>query len=182
VNAQDELKTLTNLFPGEEPLFAAAEHIPRTGTPEPYRSLLVHNHHMTVTMEQYHGCSVDVRVIDKRLEDELYCRRITLVKQGTDQVVQFGIVRFNFHYVTQDVRDEILRGDIPLGRILIDYNVLREVELAAIVKLTAGPGLARCLQMPEGGTTYGRLATIFCNHQPAVDLLEVSAPLSLASS
>jgi len=182
VNAQDELKALTDLFAGEDALVALAEHVPRTGTPEPYRSLLVHNHHMTVTMEQYHGCSVDVRVIDKRLENDLYCRKITLVKQGTDRVVQFGIVRFNFHYVTQDVREEILRGDIPLGRILIDYNVLREVELAAIVKLTAGPGLARCLQMPEGSTTYGRLATIFCNHQPAVDLLEVSALLPLASS
>ena len=121
-------------------------------------------------------------MLEERLEDELYCRKITLVKQGTDQVVQFGIVRFNFHFVTQEVRDEILRGDIPLGRILIDYNVLREVELAAIVRLTAGPDLARCLQMPEGETTYGRLATIFCNHQPAVDLLEVSAPLPLASS
>jgi hypothetical protein len=31
--------------------------------------------------------------------------------------------------------------------------------------------------MPVGGKTYGRLATLFCNHQPAVDLLEVSAPL-----
>lgn len=182
MNAQDELKALTDLFTGEDAFVSLAEHIPRSGTPEPYRSLLVHNHHMTVTMEQYHGCKVDVRVLEERLEDELYCRKITLVKQGTDQVVQFGIVRFNFHFVTQEVRDEILRGDIPLGRILIDYNVLREVELAAIVRLTAGPDLARCLQMPEGETTYGRLATIFCNHQPAVDLLEVSAPLPLASS
>lgn len=182
MNAQDALKSLTDLFSGEEPLVSAAEHIPRSGTPEPYRSLLVHNHHMTVTMEKHHECSVDVRVLEERLEDDLYCRKITLVKQGTDRVVQFGIVRFHFHYVTQEVRDEILRGDIPLGRILIDYNVLREVELAAILKLTAGPDLARCLQMAEGEATYGRLATIFCNHQPAVDLLEVSAPLPLKES
>ena len=182
MNAQDALKALTDLFHGEDVLAAAAEHVPRSSTPEPYRSLLVHNHHMTVTMEQHHGCSVDVRVLEERLEGDLYCRKITLVKQGTDTVVQFGIVRFHLEYVTKAVRDEILQGDIPLGRILIDYNVLREVELAAILKLTAGPELARILQMAEGEATYGRLATIFCNHQPAVDLLEVSAPLPLAGS
>jgi hypothetical protein len=27
-------------------------------------------------------------------------------------------------------------------------------------------------------TTYGRLATIFCNRHAAVDLLEISAPLT----
>jgi hypothetical protein len=31
--------------------------------------------------------------------------------------------------------------------------------------------------MPVGGVTYGRIATIFCNQKPAIDLLEVSAPL-----
>jgi hypothetical protein len=31
--------------------------------------------------------------------------------------------------------------------------------------------------MDVGQTTYGRLATIFCNGAPAIDLLEVSSPL-----
>ena len=139
--------------------------------------MLVHEHHMTVTMESYHGTSVDVRVLDQKLIDDMYCRKILLLKSGTDEVVQFGIVRFNFQYVTIEVRDQILGGDIPLGRVLINHNVLRHIDLGAIVKLTAGPGLANHLPMKEGATTYGRLATIFCNHRPAVDLLEVSAPL-----
>jgi hypothetical protein len=35
----------------------------------------------------------------------------------------------------------------------------------------------RALSMNVGEATYGRLATIFCNRHPAVDLLEISAPL-----
>lgn len=154
-----------------------AEHVPGTTVPEPYRSLLVHDQHMTVTMENYHQSPVDVKVIDSHLEGEQYSRKILLTKSGTDTVVQFGIVRFDFRYVTPAVKEEILAGNIPLGRVLITHNVLRHIDLGAIVRFTAGPGLASYLQMDAGQITYGRLATIFCNNRPAVDLLEISAPL-----
>lgn len=177
MNPQDELRSLTDLFPSPEPLFQRVEHIPSAVTPEPYKSLLVHNEHMTVTMERYHQTTVDVRVLAHRHDGDLYARKILLLKHGTNTPVQFGIVRFNLSYVTAAVRREIIDGTTPLGRILINHNVLRHIDLGAILELTAGPGLADCLRMPVGGVTYGRLATIFCNRQPAVDLLEVSAPL-----
>jgi hypothetical protein len=177
VNPIDEFNALTSLFPEEQPLVANVEYIPASTTPEPYKTMLVHEYHMTVTMENYHGCPVDVKIIARHLEGEQYSRKILLTKSGTDDVVQFGIVRFNFQYVTPDVKQEILDGQIPLGRVLINHNVLRHIDLNAILRLTAGPGLAEYLQMPEGDVTYGRVATIFCNQQPAIDLLEVSAPL-----
>ena len=177
VNPQDELNALTSIFPDEQLLIEQAEHVPSASTPEPYKQMLVHDKHMTVTMEDYHGSSVDVRILDRKLEDDLYSRKILLLKAGTDQVVQFGIVRFNFHYVTPEVRDEIIEGKTPLGRILINHNVLREIDLGAVLRIKAGPALANYFQMETGGVTYGRLATIFCNHRPAVDLLEISAPL-----
>ncbi len=166
-----------SLFPSDEPLLLAAERIPRDATPEPYKQLLVHEHHMTVTMESFHRTTVDVEVLDEQMDGTTYCREIVLKKTGTDEVVQFGIVRFDFRYVTQEVQDGILKGEQPLGRILSNYNLLPVIELGPILKLTAGPGLARFLSMNEGETTYGRIATIFCNHRPALDLLEVSAPL-----
>lgn len=139
--------------------------------------MLVHEHHMTVTMEKYHGSSVDVRILDRKLDGDTYDRMIVLAKSGTDTIVQFGAVRFHFEYVTQAVREQILAGEIPLGRVLINHNVLRHIDLGAILKINAGPLLAEHLQMEEGAETYGRLATIFCNRRPAVDLLEISAPL-----
>lgn len=177
MNPIDEFNALTSLFPEEQPLVSKVEYIPASTTPEPYKTMLVHEHHMTVTMENYYGCPVDVKIIARHLEGELYSRKILLTKTGTDDVVQFGIVRFNFEYVTPAVKEEIIEGDIPLGRVLINHNVLRHIDLNAILRLTAGPGLAKYLQMPEGDVTYGRVATIFCNQQPAIDLLEVSAPL-----
>jgi hypothetical protein len=178
MNPLDELRSLTDLFPQPEPLFARADHIPSSLTPEPYKMMLVHDHHMTVTMETYHRSPVEVRVLAQRQDGDVYARKILLLKQGTDAVVQFGIVRFNLNYVTDAVRREIIAGQTPLGRILINHNVLRHIDLGAILEIAAGPGLAQLLKMPEGAVTYGRLATIFCNRQPAVDLLEISAPLT----
>jgi hypothetical protein len=179
LNPLKELQELASLFPEPEgqPLYLSAEHVAKEATPEPYHRMLVHEHHMTISMESYHDCSVDVDVLDSRFEDGLYLRKIALRKSGTDEVVQFGLVRFNFDYVTPKVREEILAEKIPLGRVLIQHNVFRHVDLGAIIRFVAGPGIAKYLQMNEGDVTYGRLATIFCNGSPAIDLLEISAPL-----
>jgi len=178
MNALAELDAMLSLFPDGPPLVAKAEHVPSAAMPEDYRCLLSHDAHMTVAMEARHACTVDVNVVEERLEGDVYNRKITLTKHGTDDVVQFGLVKFDFSWVTEQVREEILSKDIPLCRVLIRHNVLRHVDLNALIRVEAGPGLAELLHMPEGGVTYGRLATIFCDHKPAVDLLEISAPLA----
>jgi hypothetical protein len=131
---------------------------------------------MTVTMERHHG-PVDVTVLGRREVGGFYCRKSILTKQAGGEVVQLGFVRFDFQYVTAAVREEIVSEKVPLGRVLIQHNVLRHIDLGALLRVEAGPGLAKLFGMPAGGTTYGRLATIFCNGRPAVDLLEITAPL-----
>lgn len=179
MNPLRELEELANLFPEPDGrrLYLTAEHVAKEATPEPYHRMLVHEHHMTISMESWHNCSVNVQVMASRFEDGLYLRKIRLLKSGTDTVVQFGFVRFNLDYVTEKVRAEILAEKVPLGRVLIQHNVFRHVDLGAILRFTAGEGLSEYLNMDIGQTTYGRLATIFCNGSPAIDLLEVSSPL-----
>ncbi len=179
MNPHDELNALVSLFPETESLIARADHIPASQTPEPHKTLLAHDHHMTVTIENYLSGPVDVRVVDRRLDGNIYSRKIVLLQAGTQRVVMFGIVRLNLEYVTLAVRDEILAEKTPLGRVLIEHNVLREVNLGAMLRIVAGPGLAKLLDMKPGETTYGRLATIFCNLRPAIDLLEITAPLDV---
>lgn len=165
------------MFPGRPPVVADARYIPKTKTPEPYYGLLAHDEHMTEAMEHYHGCPVAVEVLNRRREGDLYFRESVLHRTSDGRPVQYGLVHFDLQYVSPEVRDEIFREQTPLGQILIDHNVLRHVDLGAILELTAGPRMAELLQMPVGAKTYGRLATLFFNHQHAVDLLEVSSPL-----
>ena len=178
MNPLDELQKLADHFPDGDQLFERVEHIPASTTPEPYKSLLVHDQHMTVTMEQFHHCDVDVSVIVEELQDPLYTREILLTKTGTHAVVLFGLVRFDFTYVTPAVKAEILAKQLPLGRVLIRHNVLRHIDLGAILKIIPGPALQQHLQLKDASPVYGRMATIFCNGRPAVDLLEVAAPVN----
>ncbi|HBH51998.1 MAG TPA: hypothetical protein DDY91_08910 [Planctomycetaceae bacterium] len=182
MNVTDQLQQMLDWFPGGDQLVARCEHIPSSQTPEPYKSLLVHEHHMTVTMEQFHRSAVRVKVLARRREGETYLRHIILESCDDGRVVQFGIVRFDFRYVTAEVRDEILAEQTPLGRILINFNVLRHIDLGAIVRIWPGPQLQSLFGCPADPPLYGRLATIFCNQKPAVDLLEISAPLNTAAT
>jgi chorismate-pyruvate lyase len=75
-----------------------------------------------------------------------------------------------------EVRQQIEQGRIPLGRVLIEHNVLRNVRLLSLWKVTPGAELLNLFGMEKPDTCYGRTALIYCNGVPAVELLEVVTP------
>ena len=179
MNPHDELRSLVESFADNAGLIERADHIPSSETPEPYKQLLAHDHHMTVTMESFYQSQVSVEILKRNLDGDTYTRQILLRSIASQEVVQFGIVRFHLQFVTEAVRREILAGELPMGRVLINHNVLRHIDLGAILRITMGPQLAAVVGSEAGTITYGRLATIFCNQAPAVDLLEIASPASV---
>jgi hypothetical protein len=141
------------------------------------RELLAHHSHMTVAMERFHDSPVDVEVLDRRTDGCRYSRKIRLRTQRTGRVVQFGVVRLNLDYLEPDVREEVVSERTPLGRVLINHGVLMQVRLTALWRIEPGPDLMRSLEMPAAATIYGRTAMIDFETQPAIELLEISAPL-----
>jgi chorismate-pyruvate lyase len=141
--------------------------------PEDYRVLLAHDDHMTVTVEAFHGCLVDVRVLKRAQDGDSYSRASLLACQSTGRIVQFGIMRINLNQLTQQVRGEILGGDTPLGRVLIRHNVLRHVELQRLWQVKPAPLLREYLQLDDATPIYGRSARIVVEGRPAVELLEI---------
>jgi chorismate-pyruvate lyase len=173
--AGPHLDSLLNLFPTKEEV-AECEYVAAEKVPPPYYNLLVHNHHMTVTVEAYHGDLVNVRILSKLHKGDAYSRKILLALQGNGKVVQYGIMRVHFRYCSPAVRDEILAGKTPLGRILIQHNVLRRVEPTAFLRIIPGPALMRAFGIDQPTPTYGRLALIHCDGYPAVEVLEIVIP------
>lgn len=170
-----DLRSLLALFPPARDLadctVVAAEEVP-----EPYHGLLVHEHHMTVTVEEYHRGHVNVQILAKRKDHDIYARKILLTLQKTGQVVQYGIVRIRLQYCDPEVRARILEGKTPLGRILIEHNVLRRIEPTAFLRVTFRPSMMAWFDLDKPLPTYGRLAYIHCDGKPAVELLEIVAP------
>ena len=102
---------------------------------------------------------------------------ILLSLEKTPQVVQFGIMRFDFSVCDRDTRDAILDGTTPLGRILIQKNIMRRIVPETFLKIVTDESLATYFDCSLSQEVHGRLAVIECNGQPAVELLEVSAPV-----
>jgi chorismate-pyruvate lyase len=170
-----DLEMLFSLFPpaADVPEY---ELVPADEVPEPYQGLLVHAHHMTVTVEAHHGDQVDVRILARAQTRDSYARKILLTLQGNGQVVQFGIMRVHLNYCSEPVRRQIVAGKTPLGRILIQHDVLRRIEPTAYLRVIPGKAMMDWFGLDRPRLTYGRLAYIHCNGQPAIELLEIVAP------
>jgi hypothetical protein len=157
---------------GEVTLVSPAE------VPQPYRRLLVHHHHMTVTVEDHYGEQVNVVVMATRRDGDSYSREILLELQSTRKVVQFGIVRINLTCLSESVRSAILEEKTPLGRVLIEHGVLRYIEPTAFLRIAPKAKLIAWLDLDEPQPCYGRMGVIFCDDRPAIAVLEILTPVN----
>lgn len=172
-----DLSTLISLFYEKLEDLGQFEEVARNDVPEPYLRLLVHEHHMTVTVEDFHKSLVDVVVKAKNVTDTHYARKILLTRQSDGAVVQYGIMRVNLNCLSPEVREEIVGEGTPLGRILINHNVLRQIHLLKVWKVAPGPDLLELFGLETPQVTYGRTAIIDCNNEPAIELLEIVTPV-----
>ena len=127
------------------------EEVAATEVPSPFQELLDHHNHMTVTLEKACGGPLAVEVKRRRLTREHYERKSILRAARGGRVLQYCVVRLSCACLDESVREDIEAEQIPLGRILIHHNVLRQVQMFALWKITTGPelmtafGLARTM-------------------------------------
>jgi hypothetical protein len=148
------------------------------GVPAPPVHLLAHENHMTVTLERHHGVPVGLVVLQERHVEPLYTRKILLLAEPSRKPVLFGIMQLDFRHCGEEVRAAILARSTPLGRILIDNGVLRRISTHQLLEIVPDEEIRHHFGLSAAwpGVVYGRLATIFCNEEPAVSLLEIVPP------
>ncbi|MCH5372789.1 MAG: hypothetical protein JJ992_02345, partial [Planctomycetes bacterium] len=105
---------------------------------------------------------------------DTHYRRKVLLRRVTDQgVVLFGIVRITRSLLAPDVRDEIETENTPLGTILIQKNVYRDVRLLSLWEVQPGPELREIFQLETPQPLYSRAALMYCDSVPVIELLEI---------
>lgn len=164
---------LVSLFHPDATSFGSLGLAAPESVPELVRQLLDHRSHMTVAMERRHG-PVRLQVVD-RGEDATgrYAREI-LLRAADGRVVQHGIVRIDLGRLSAEIAAAIRGEAVPLGRILIDAGLLRDVHDVALLEIHPGPHLQRLFG--SSALTHGRVAVIDLDGVPAVELLEIVAP------
>lgn len=185
--AVERANDLVRLVAESGPGFATFRAASAADVPEPARGLLDHASHMTVAMERFHGAPLGLRVVARAHDPgapgggpPAYAREILLLSPGGD-VVQYGIVRIDLSRVDARTAESIRAARIPLGRVLIDAGLLREVHDVALLEVRPGPRLAALFgRFPDPAAapepTWGRVAQISLGGHPAVELLEIVVP------
>lgn len=170
--AAERAADLVRLFVDRPADFGTLTPVTAPAVPEPFRSLLDHESHMTVAMERHHGGPVELKVLAERLGPGLaYAREIVLSGPG-GRVVQYGIVSLDLACVDASTASRIRAGAEPLGRILVAAGALCAVGDVALLGVEPGPHL-RALIGPR--PTFGRVAGISVAGRAAIRLLEIAA-------
>jgi hypothetical protein len=177
LSKEPSFEQLWSLFPDADDRPRAVV-VPADEVPEPYHRLLVHNHHMTVTVEDWFGGGVDVKVLASRRNADDYARKILLAMHEGGRVVQFGLVRIDLGVCPSAVRDAIVEGKTPLGRVLIQHDMLRRIEPTAFIHVALGKTMAGWFGSQAEIESYGRLGVIYTGEKPAVEVLEILAPIA----
>lgn len=171
-DALAELASLCDGFFDELSWTASCQVVSPNMVPEPARALLVHNDHMTATLRQHYGEPVALTVLDHRHSGDDYRRKIILTV-GDGRTAAVGVVRLNLKYVAQDIRTAIVERRTPLGDILGKHRVLTRVEPKWFLRFPATTPVVECFSPRPAGDVYGRLGLIYCDGEPAVELLEI---------
>lgn len=149
------------------------EAVPSDAIPLPYRSMLVHESDMTVTLEQHFGGPVGLRPLSTFSARGSYFRRVLLVQEYSGRPVEMGAIRIQLDAFVPRIRAEILRNDVPLGRILrrrgVDFKSLARVFLA----VTPNSEMMGVFWMREPRTLYGRRTDVLLRGAKIGDIVEV---------
>ncbi len=151
--------------------------------PQPWRQLLDHESHMTVAMEKFYKTTVGLQVVAElksAVDCDWYAREIFLLHPD-GAAIQYGIVRIDLSQVNTATAQAILRGHLPLGRILIEAGFLLQVQHVRLLELLPSvywKGLfsATHTHLQTQARTFGRVASIRVAGKQAVELLEIVAP------
>jgi hypothetical protein len=141
--------------------------------PPPYRSLLVHERDMTLTLEEHFGGRVTLRALSTFRDGDSYFRRVLLVQEYSARPVEMGAIRIDLAALPPRVRATILRNRVPLGRLLRDGGVDYRSRPRRFLAVTPNPEMMGVFWMRERRTLYGRQTEMSTDGRKIGDIVEI---------
>jgi chorismate-pyruvate lyase len=141
--------------------------------PSPYRSLLVHERDMTVTLEAHHDGRVVLRTLSSLREGRWYFRKVLLAEEVSGRPVEMGIIQVDLETFSRPIRDRILRNEVPLGRLLREGGVDYRSRPTAFLAIEPNPELLGVFWMGKPRTLYGRQTELTLKGRKIGDVVEI---------
>jgi chorismate-pyruvate lyase len=124
--------------------------------PEPYRSLLVHENDMTPTLEAAYRQRIHIRLISRKVEDDVLLRQVVLVLDNDERPVEFGAIRIQLNQLPPEARQLILENKLPLGRLLQDFFIQHSSQPVGYFEVKADGRIGEAIYVPSQQRLYGR--------------------------
>ena len=149
------------------------EVVPPDDIPLPYRSLLVHDIDMTLTLERHFGGRIVLRPLSTFTVGDSYFRRVLLVQEYSGQPVEMGAIRMRLDAFSEAIRGQILKNEVPLGRILREGSFEYASHVKAFLRVTPNPEMMGVFWMREPRPLYGRRTEVLRDGGRIGDIVEV---------
>jgi hypothetical protein len=141
--------------------------------PLPYRSLLEHQRDMTMTLEQHFGGRIALRMLSTFRHRTSYFRRVLLVQEYSGRPVEMGAIRIRLTAFRPAIQARVVRGDVPLGRVLRDGGVDYVSRPTVFLAVTPNSEMMGVFWMREALTLYGRQTEILLAGKKIGDIVEI---------
>ena len=159
----------------------AAVQVAACDVPEPYRSLLVHDREMTLTLEDAYHRAVALRVQKYDLRGNVFSRQVVLVA-GAATAVAFCAIKIYLEHFPPEAKRLVLERQQPLGAILHTQGVPHSSHPEAYFQVATDAIISSALDLNRPGLLYGRRNLLLDSAQHTlarvVEILPPSHPAS----
>ncbi|MEQ1896584.1 MAG: hypothetical protein ABL971_04250 [Vicinamibacterales bacterium] len=145
--------------------------------PHPYRSLLVHDTDMTITLERHFGGPVMLRTLSTTTRGKWYLRRVLLVQEYSGRPVEMGAIHLRLDAFPARIQKQILKNEVPLGRVLRNGGIDFKSQPCAFLAVEPNPEMMGVFWMREPRTLYGRQTELFEGGRKIGDIVEILPPV-----
>jgi hypothetical protein len=141
--------------------------------PPPYRSLLVHERDMTLTLEAHYGGRVALRALSTFSKGRSYFRRVLLVQEYSGRPAEMGAIRIDIDVFEPRLRARILRNQVPLGRVLRDGGVDYRSRPRVFLSIIPNSEMMGVFWMREPRPLWGRQTEVTVGGKKIGDIVEI---------
>ena len=173
----DLLMPLLYFYNQDELPLSPVEFIEGEAMPQPYRSLLVHQHDMTPTLRDHHGSDITLEVVQAEMSDDFVMRQVVLHRASDGVAVEYGAIGIHLDGFPPHVKELIREGKQPLGGILETESVPHASAPRAWFAIEADEHTGDLLRVPPGTKLYGRCNAL--THPDGIvfaDIVEILPP------
>jgi hypothetical protein len=143
--------------------------------PLPFRTLLVHERSMTLTLEAHWGPLV-LRILSTGTEGASYFRRVLLAQEYSGRPVEMGAIHIDLNAFAPPVRRQIIHDEVPLGRVLHEGGIDYVSRPKVFLSITPNSEMMGVFWMREPRALYGRRTDVLIGRRKVGEIVEILPP------